>query len=61
MPNEIWIAMCLVLVFEGLVLFAAPEGWQRMVRQLLEVPPRQLRVGGAVAILIGLALLQLFL
>lgn len=61
MPTEIWIALCLVLVFEGLFLFAAPEGWQRMVRQMLEVPPRQLRIGGAIAILIGLALLQLFL
>jgi uncharacterized protein YjeT (DUF2065 family) len=61
MPNEIWIALCLVLVFEGLFLFAAPEAWQRMARELIEMPPRQLRAGGAIAAVIGLVLLQLFL
>ncbi len=61
MPNEIWVALCLVLVFEGLFLFAAPEAWQRMARELTEMPPRQLRAGGAIAAVIGLLLLQLFL
>jgi uncharacterized protein YjeT (DUF2065 family) len=61
MPTEIWIALCLVLVFEGLFLFAAPESWQRMARDLVEMPPRQLRIGGAIAAVIGLLLLQLFL
>lgn len=61
MPTEIWIALCLVLVFEGLFLFAAPAAWQRMARDLVEMPPRRLRIGGAIAAVIGLLLLQLFL
>jgi uncharacterized protein YjeT (DUF2065 family) len=61
MPTEIWIALCLVLVFEGLFLFAAPAVWQRIARDLVEMPPRQLRIGGAIAAVIGLLLLQLFL
>jgi uncharacterized protein YjeT (DUF2065 family) len=61
MPKEIWIALFLVLVFEGLFLFAAPEAWQRMARQLIEMEARQLRVGGAIAVVAGLLLLQLLL
>jgi len=61
MPDEIWIALCLVLVLEGLMLFAAPEAWQRMARQMVEFEPRYLRIGGGVAAAIGLGMLFLFL
>ena len=52
-------ALCLVLVLEGLMLFAVPRHWQSMVRQALELSPRTLRVCGAVAIVAGLGALQL--
>jgi uncharacterized protein YjeT (DUF2065 family) len=29
--HELLAALCLVLVIEGLFLFAAPKAWQRMV------------------------------
>lgn len=59
MPHELTVALCLVLVLEGLMLFAAPRHWQSMVRQALELRPRTLRVFGAVAVIAGLAVLQL--
>jgi len=59
MPREFYAALCLVLVIEGLVLFAAPQGWQAMMRQALQLDPRTLRVFGAVAIGVGLLTLQL--
>jgi hypothetical protein len=59
MSHELTVALCLVLVLEGLVLFAAPRRWQSMVRQALELEPRTLRVFGAVAVIAGLAVLQL--
>ncbi|HEV2623255.1 MAG TPA: DUF2065 family protein [Frateuria sp.] len=59
MPHDLFVALCLVLVLEGLVLFAAPRQWQSMVRQALELRPRTLRLGGAVAVIAGLAALQL--
>jgi len=61
MPDEIWIALCLVLVLEGLMLFAAPEAWQRMARQMVEFEPRYFCIGGGVAAAIGLGMLFLFL
>ncbi len=53
-------ALCLMLVFEGLLLFAAPKGWQAMVREALKLPPRTLRLYGAGAMVAGLVLLQIF-
>lgn len=61
MPQEIWIALCLVVVFEGLLLFAAPQAWQRMAQELSQADPKRLRAGGGIAVIVGLLLLQLAL
>jgi uncharacterized protein YjeT (DUF2065 family) len=52
-------ALCLVLVIEGLFLFAAPRTWQRVVEQMRQLDPRQLRIIGAVMVGIGVLVLQL--
>lgn len=57
--SDLWAALCLVLVLEGLMLFVAPAGWQQMARRLLEIDPKQLRIGGAVMVVVGLICLQL--
>jgi uncharacterized protein len=59
MPRDFYAALCLVLVIEGLVLFAAPQGWQAMMREALKLDPRTLRLFGALAIGIGLITLHL--
>jgi uncharacterized protein YjeT (DUF2065 family) len=61
MPQEIWVALCLVVVFEGLLLFAAPQAWQRMAQELSKADPKRLRAGGGIAVIVGLLLLQLAL
>lgn len=58
MSSDLLAALCLVLVLEGLFLFAGPDAWKRMALQMLEVPSRSLRVGGAVMVLVGVLLLQ---
>ncbi len=50
----LWIAGCLVFVFEGLMLAAMPAGWQKMMSQLATVDPKRLRWIGVVAMLVGL-------
>ncbi len=52
-------ALCLVLVIEGLVLFAGPAAWKRIAEQLCQVPDRVLRTSGAVMVAVGLLALQL--
>jgi uncharacterized protein len=51
-------ALCLVLVIEGLLLFASPAGWKRMAEQAMSLPDRTLRRVGGGMIVVGLILLQ---
>ncbi len=59
MSRELLVALCLMLVIEGLVLFAAPRGWQATMREAVKLNPRTLRLFGAAAIGVGLVALQL--
>ena len=55
--SDLWAALCLVLVIEGLLLFAAPATWKLAVTQLLAQPDRALRAAGGVMMAAGLAAL----
>ena len=57
--TDLWSALCLVAVIEGLLLFASPTGWKRMIEQALQLPDPQLRRYGGVMVVIGLLALQL--
>jgi uncharacterized protein len=59
MWQDLLAALCLVLVLEGLLLLAAPDGWKRIAAQMLEMPSRHLRNYGAVMVVLGLVSLQL--
>ncbi len=55
--GDLWAALCLVAVLEGLLLFAAPGAWKRTVAQMLEVPDRHLRIAGGIVLALGLVAL----
>ncbi|MEP6484840.1 MAG: DUF2065 family protein [Rudaea sp.] len=52
-------ALCLVLVLEGLFLFAAPATWKRMAEQMRQLDARHLRIIGGVMMGIGMLALKL--
>ena len=52
-------ALCLVLVIEGLFLFAAPALWKRFAEQLQQIDEKTLRMIGCAMIVVGLIALQL--
>jgi uncharacterized protein YjeT (DUF2065 family) len=52
-------ALCLVLVIEGLFLFASPRLWKRLAEQLQQIDERTLRMIGAGMIVAGLVMLQI--
>ncbi len=52
-------AICLVLVLEGLFLFAAPGVWKRMAEQMRQLDPKQLRTIGGVMMVLGVIALKL--
>lgn len=56
--TTLWAALSLVLVLEGLLLFAAPGGWKRMVEQARQLDERSLRMIGLGMIVVGLIALQ---
>ncbi len=58
MSADLLAALCLVLVLEGLLLFAAPGLWKQAVAQLLERPDGALRVAGGAMVILGLIALQ---
>ncbi len=58
MPADLAAALCLVLVIEGLLLFAAPGAWKRMAEQLQQIDERRLRTLGGILVVIGLVFLQ---
>ncbi len=55
--SELWSALCLVAILEGLVLFAIPAGWKRGVMQLLRMSDGQVRAVGGFILVFGLTLL----
>lgn len=57
--DELWAALCLVAIIEGLLLFAAPAAWKRTVAQMLNLSDEQIRRFGGVILMFGLISLWL--
>lgn len=58
--NELWIALALLLVIEGLLPALSPATFRRYLTTMLQMDERSLRISGLVSMLIG-ALLFYFL
>lgn len=50
---ELWTALAMVLVVEGLCYALFPQEMIRFMRQVLETPPEYLRKAGLMAMAIG--------
>ena len=59
MKSELAAALCLVLVIEGLFLFAAPGAWKRMAEQMQQIDQRTLRMIGGSMVVVGLIVLKI--
>ena len=56
---DLWAALALVLVFEGLIPFVSPRGYRNMVQQMITMPEKMLRSVGLVLMIAGLLCLYL--
>ncbi|WP_334177769.1 DUF2065 family protein [Pseudoxanthomonas sp.] len=52
--SELWSALCLVTILEGLVLFAIPASWKRAALQLLQLSDGHVRAVGGFILIFGL-------
>jgi uncharacterized protein YjeT (DUF2065 family) len=59
MWNDLWVAMALMLVLEGIVPFLSPDALRRMLVTLIQMDNRSMRIAGLISMLAGVALLYL--
>ena len=59
MWNELLVAIALVLVFEGIIPFLAPQKFRQALAQLCQLPDQALRIIGLVSMTIGIIFLYL--
>ncbi len=57
--TDLWAALALVLVLEGLMPFLSPRGYRETVKKLAEIPDRELRIFGLVSMVLGVVFLYL--
>ncbi|MBN9371654.1 DUF2065 domain-containing protein [Hydrogenophaga sp. YM1] len=55
-----WLALGLVLVFEGLLPLLSPGGWRRVFTQMLSLRDGQIRFFGLISVAAGLLIAGLF-
>lgn len=56
--EDLWAALALVFVIEGLLPFAAPHIWRKTMLQMAEQSDMALRVMGAISMVLGLIVLN---
>ena len=56
---DLWAALCLVAVIEGLFLFASPGAWKRAAEQLQALPDEHVRRVGGIVLILGILSLYL--
>ncbi|MCB1828848.1 MAG: DUF2065 domain-containing protein [Chromatiaceae bacterium] len=59
MWHDLLVALALVMVIEGILPFLSPGAMRRVMLASLELDDRSLRVGGLIAMLIGVITLYL--
>ena len=57
MWHDLAVALCLVLVIEGIVPFLYPRRWREMVMTLSEVDDKTMRIVGLMSMLLGTGML----
>jgi uncharacterized protein YjeT (DUF2065 family) len=57
--DALWLALGLMLVFEGLMPMLAPARWRQLFSQLLQMQDGQIRFFGVFMVLLGLVLVWL--
>ena len=59
MWNELLVAIALVLVFEGIIPFLAPEKFRQAMAQLTQMPDQVLRIIGLASMTLGIVFLYI--
>lgn len=55
--HDLGVALCLVLVIEGVIPFLYPRRWRELAMMLSEVDDKSMRIAGLTSMLLGTGLL----
>ena len=59
MWHELWIALALLLILEGILPFLSPDGERKALTAIHQLSDAQLRFAGLTSMLLGVALLYI--
>lgn len=59
MWNDLLVAVALVLVFEGIIPFLAPQKFRETMTQLCQLPDQALRIIGLLSMVVGIIFLYI--
>jgi uncharacterized protein YjeT (DUF2065 family) len=59
MAASLLLAIALMLIIEGMFPFVVPNSWRDTFRRIAERPPHHIRIGGLIAMVLGIILLLL--
>ena len=59
MWHDLWVALALMMVIEGILPFVNPALVRRMLLAVLQMDDHSMRIGGLVTMLLGVATLYL--
>lgn len=59
MWHDLWVALALMMVIEGILPFVNPAMVRKMLWTVLQMDDHSMRVGGLISMLIGVATLYL--
>ncbi|MCF6354253.1 MAG: DUF2065 domain-containing protein [Candidatus Polarisedimenticolaceae bacterium] len=59
MWHDLFVALALVMVIEGMLPFLNPNGMRQMMRKMSEMDDRTLRMTGLASMLVGVTVLYL--
>jgi len=59
MWQDLWVALALVLVIEGVLPFVNPNGMRNAWQQMAQMDDKSLRIAGLVSMIAGLIVLNL--
>ncbi len=61
MNNEIWLAIAIVLIIEGLAPLISPKQWQQLLAVIIRLPSEQVRKYAGCLVVAGVTLLFILL
>ncbi len=57
--SELWAAMAIAIIFEGMMPFISPKSWRETILKMARLPDHKIRIIGITAMIVGLILLTL--